>query len=382
MHKSMILLRNTIFSTALCLSIQTLPLAQAQKIEAKFGWEPTFTNKEILAVDFDLRDASGKTYHWHIDLDENKKYVDLLKDEILKNCQGCQSSKATNKHGSHSWKITHPNGIHYKITPDPSVVEVVIPPMSIKEFKKNESIFSDTIFKSAKTVGLKAHGIEGQGHISIFTHVFRDLEEAEGTRLFRNFIVDITNHPELALGIFEYNPNDAPALAANAEKLKVFKAAIQEFDSLPAKDQSIDKLIRIMESKVYLEEFTHQPYSPRHDQAIRLYSGVGNGPASRIELRFFRPQKSFDEFLLQTQLIEGRLNFLRAQKGLTPVQAQGIPSAATATQRFKVFVEEAGQNWNDYKIYIPDEWKQTQNKSKSCTHALKVLTQKDMIFRN
>lgn len=355
-------------------------VSDAGSTEARFGWEPTFTNEEILAVDVEKKTSDGRVYSWNVSVPENQKYIELLKEDIEKNCPKCKTSRTTNKHGAKSWQIIHPNGIQYKITPDPSVVEIIVRAQTVNTYSKNKDIFQGMVFDGARRVGLKPHVMEGQGHISLFMDVFGDAsKEGDEALLFRNFVVDMVNHPELGLGVFENNPLDAPVVAASKEKLKAFKVMLSKYDKT-IEGKTIRSFVQNI-NQVYQSTHKSSLYSATHDQGLRVNSALAEGDSARVELRTFRPQASFDEFLLQTTLIEKRIQYLKTLKKEIPLKIKGTPTVSEAKVLFKKFVAETGLDWNDYKEFVPDEWRSPANGLMSCSKAMNVFTQQDLIFR-
>jgi hypothetical protein len=79
-------------------------------------------------------------------------------------------------------------------------VEAGTNPMTVSEFKFYKDDLKDAIFVSAANAGHFPMLWQGGGHINI------DLKELrKNSLLYRNFIIDLLNHNELFMGIFDYS---------------------------------------------------------------------------------------------------------------------------------------------------------------------------------
>lgn len=347
------------------------------QLKMRYGGEPTFANEEILSVDVDKKNADGETYHWHISTEENQRYINLMKDEVQKRCPDCEITKTHNKHFEPGWAIKHPTGVAFQITPDPSVVEIIVSPQFIEFFETHKKLYSSLIFGAAKAVGLRVHFAEGQGHITMMMQeVF-----AERPLLFRNFVADTVNHPELGLGIFEYNPLDSPPAVLTPGLVRDLKAEIGEVDG---KEGYTSGQIAYAVDEAYERHPKANVGGETHYQALRVYNAHPDrfGSGARVESRAFRPQKDFDEFLQQIKLIEARVNYLATIEGKVRIRADEIPTIGQAKTRFRKYVQESGLDWNDYKTFIPENWRQAKMNTDRCTEHLKVVSQYDFIFRD
>lgn len=368
-------MRNFKILFALCFfAVLSLESAHAQ-LKMRFGGEPTFSNEEILSVDVDIKNADGETRTWEVSTPQNQKYINLFKEEVQKRCPECEIIESKNKHMKASWMVKHPNGIEFKITPDPSVVEVIVSPQFIEFFEAHKALYSSLIFEAAKKVGLRVHFSEGQGHI---TMMMREVFE-ERPLLFRNFVVDTMNHPELGLGIFEYNPLDAPpavlteGLVGDVERELSLVTQVEGFTVRDVAN-AVDRAYQSQERRAI--------GGATHYQALRVNKSGSMLSDARVESRTFRPQKDFDEFLSQIKLLEARVNFLATQTGLIPFREASVPTIGEAKKRFRTYVQESGLKWGDYKNYIPENWRSVRLNSHECTDHLKLLTQYDFVFRD
>lgn len=318
--------------------------------EIIFGPEFTFSNNEILKSMQSPTDYNNPTYH---------QWLERWKEKLEEMCAGhdCKITKTSDKHGP-AYKITFPDGWWFQISMDTGCLEVQSKPDTHSSFLARKSLVDELIFESASNLGLKPHKRIGGGHVNM------DLETAFGDdhRLFRNFIVDRYNHPELGWGIFGNSMGNGPPISAlNDESINAFKKAIKESDqSTKIGFENILELVGKIKSKVYtshpLHEIGQKFWTPDYyqDLNLRFVSKYTSAPARRVELRAHRPQQDFQEFLDIIKLYEERVNFLRDYGELVPLvdEVDYHPGRNTIIERFKSFLKEMGLDPIDFKRYF------------------------------
>jgi hypothetical protein len=211
-------------------------------------------------------------------------------------------------------------------------------------------------------MGLKPHPRVGGGHVNVDVNTaFPD----NNALLFRNFVVDQANHPELIAGIFGNHTGNAPPISALEPQLhSVFADVIQIFDEtaeakagLPAMQHlgsEIQK--RVYVSNPYWLLNDRKTWTPSYYQhlSFRSVSSSISQEQRRLELRGFRPQQSIDEFLLELEFLDGRLTYLNELD--VPLEVN-IPENINFTReekimRFRQIIAETGLDPQRFEYFI------------------------------
>lgn len=237
--------------------------------------------------------------------------------------------------------VRYPDGWWFRITIDPRVVEITAKPATLAELARLRDRIQRDIFDAAAGVGLYPNVSRGGGHINV------GVESAFGqdSALFRNFVVDCANHPELFQGILRWENNDvAPALAGLSVKMRDnFAGVVRDYDQ--GRIRSIEKFADALNGKV------KGGGGKARFQAVSVaYADSRDRDKRRIEIRGVRAQASADEFISEARLIDRRIEYLRGLKGLIPLR---IPAETLCgeevLERFARYVEAAGLPLEPYK---------------------------------
>lgn len=241
-------------------------------------------------------------------------------------------------------RIVSPNGWWISAYPDSGCLEVLSKPMTVEEFKRFQSDMQDAIFASGAATGFYPLLWQGGGHINIDLHVFR-----KDLNLYRNFIVDLLNHNELFMGIFEFNTN-----AGYPHELK---------ESNPEK--ALELIERDKErGRHSFARITEHFQMNLHGRSFSFNNFYEN----RFEIRAVRPQASMDVWVRQIELLEARVRYL--EKIPYPIAYQPrVPwnfkvyetlkppvDPQAALRSFYVYVTEAGLRWQDHNDYLWPMW--------------------------
>lgn len=268
----------------ICLFMITKVSAQT----IRFGAEWTFTNKSLII-------AGKQGGNYSVVTSENANARDKLAKEILKKCKDCELIALKNKYFSNEpiYRIVFKKSVWIDIDIDPWVIEINTNAIAA-DFMQYKDIYQ-SIFDAAKRIGLEPHQRIGGGHIHIdFKTAF-----GENELLARNFIVDTINNPEMAMGILGKDYlNAAPLALLSKDQQDMFNEKLTLYDG---KVINFDQFIDFINKEVYhtsFDKFNPQPSSKY--QAINLSRSYSSSNPRTIELRFFRPPKSFNDFLLQT----------------------------------------------------------------------------------
>lgn len=336
------LLRHTLLR-ALLLTLAFAPSALAWP--PLFGPEFTFTNPEIT----ELGNKNPTVPKNDLNLAKLDEWRKLLEER----CQvrkDCTVERFTDKHGP-AYKVRFKDGWYYNISIDTAALEVQTKASTLEEFRARKDFLQKEIFETAKSLGIQPHERVGQGHIHLGVAASFDNDP----QLFRNFIVDYSNRPELAWGALGNHLGNSPPIAAlKPEQREAFAKVVDQFDSIPG---SIKEFARAIESKVYTAGTVKEWGGPTHYQALRL-GRVTWAPSSgeeTLEIRGFRPQRNAEEYVRQLELLEARLKYLKSLKGpipfLNPPTHELPPKEVVA--RFHAYVTEAGLEWERYRTLLP-----------------------------
>ena len=355
--------------------------------QVKFGPEWTFTSDAIL--------KQSKSFFRDIFFPTNSLSLRKWKNQISQHCEkfqlNCKVDHLESGHGG-SFRVSFPDGWWYQIALDLNVLEVQSMPLTRGEFASKRVIIHQQIFEMSHQLGLIPHERIGGGHINM------DIQSAFGgdSLLFVNFLIDQFNHPELHYGIFGKHLGNSPPLVALGDRsINRFKSIVKFYKQQleMGKNISIQEIADIVEKKVYISNpFKWFPYF--HYQAISLQHSLLSTPSDfqRLEFRFFRPQRNFEEFLLEIEFLEARLEYLRQFSSVLEINipSRWVYSDDELIEKFKTLLNEVGldnerflwlvrQNpvpWeNIIKEQIPDEngFDETllQNELRTCLKVLK-----------
>lgn len=307
-----------------------------------FGAEFTFTNSV-------LGRSSERTGGRIVDLKEVREAQELLLMEFTKKCLAnntCTIEPVPNSYNGLGYKVIFKdqNNFWIQISTDPAVVEIQTKPSTVEEYKGAKKIL-DHLFTSAAKTGITPHiGGRGGGHIHMdFATTF-----GNDAKLFRNFVVDFMNHPELGGdGVLGGSKSNSPPLARlSLEQKNEFRAVIAEFDA--GKIKTARDLSKAINNRVYTSSTTNTT-PPSKYQALNLVRMSEVDGVATVELRAISPQRNIEDFYLETELFEARVEFLRKQSGSIKILDLEELSEKGAVSAFRSYVEESGLKWDEYK---------------------------------
>jgi len=306
-----------------------------------FGPEWTFTNSK-------LEEAGRKAGSNIVNTPENEAARDELAQKIMKACDNCVMESFADKYGADMHRIYVDNNKWFiDVTVDPWVVEVKTSPLTAEQFKSQGEFIQRVVFDSAKEIAITPSVRSGGGHIHI------DLERAfEGDVMhFKNFLVDLTNNSFLNRGTFGDDMWNAPTLAElTKQQQEAFKSIIADVEANPKK-WTIKKLARKIETEVY----TANPadWSPSHKYQNINLTRVGLKSDATVEIRGFHAQKDATHFVAVTELLDKRIEWIKAQKNIAfdPQLAFETVNGKTITNRLWKYSFEAGVEFERLKKY-------------------------------
>jgi len=223
----------------------------------------------------------------------NKVRTDWLK-EVQKQCSMCTVDKN---------KIYTPEGFWFELTIDNNVLEVKTEPMTEQQLTDRSFVLEQLVWKSAKKVGVTPHKRLGGGHLHL------DLKSHFGhdRLLFRNFVVDLMNRPELFMGGLGLNYFNPPLAFYGPKAAKKFKKLVAKFDQNP--HLSIEDFMKMMSAFYNSLEHPVLPTPYAKFQALNFEHIL----LGTLEIRALRPQVSAEHSLRLVKMFKSRIKTLKGQ---------------------------------------------------------------------
>lgn len=358
----------------LILGFQSLPSIAFGAEEGRSGPEWTFTNDQLIEWGRQReqnRVSEGAQKHDALQKELLAKWADLL----IERCHHCKIH-----HDDYAVKVEYAPDSWFKIAKDLWVLEVTASPLTLTGLKQHRQILQKLIWNTAKDLNLKPHSRIGGGHIHLEIATFFN-----GDRLlFRNFIVDLANHPALFLGGIGFDLLNAPPIAVlSKEQRDTFALLIEQFDR---GQMSIEEFKKNMNDQVYTKTFypqyAHQRHFPDKYQAVNLSHG------QTVELRGIKPELSADDHIKLVTLLQKRIEYLRQFTTPIPYDNKDYSARVTSTTERSLehhttdlpaqaiqdevqrYVEESQLKWTDYSDLMTDELKMGVQKIIRCEGVL------------
>lgn len=275
------------------------------------------------------------------------------------------------------FRVKYKDGFYFDVTMDPACLEVIPKPMTISEVKKYKDRIQKDIFDLMKEAGLTPHRAFGGGHI----HLGALSAFGNDVKLFRNFIVDMANHTELASGALENDPDNAtPLYKLKASQRKTLKKLIERSDQgefktpmdlatafvedvlFEGKEAGAKKLMaqRYLQLNVMrmadLDLSNIDPHGTWAGYEAYVNFAEITDRSSTLETRHLRAQMNAQEVVWDAEMVMGRLNWLKKQGKIRlseEFMAGKTPKPKDAANSFVQYLKEAGVNPKNYVRNIP-----------------------------
>jgi len=271
------------------------------------GFEWTFTNMELVEAarpqvyrpSAETPTTADRVFETTVQAIRQNPWTQAIeswKAEIKKLCPQCEIKNNT---------VTTPEGFWFRITLDGPVLEVLTEPMTLEQVNERSARLEQLIWGAAKKVGLRADKRLGGGHVHL------DIESHFGgdRMLFRNFVVDLMNRPELFMGGFGLNYFNPPLSFYGEEAIKKFKKIVSKFD----KDPNVSIEIFMEQMNDFFESLQHPilptPYAKYQALNFKHFLKYGT-----LEIRGIRPHVSAEHAQKTVQILQSRIQVLK-QKG-------------------------------------------------------------------
>lgn len=314
----------------------------------KFGAEFSFTNDLLDQVE----DAGTSI---------RNEWAKKMKD-ICKKRGDCTVKATVDKYNNRIFTVEYTDGFWFQVSVDPGCIEIQTKPSSLVELNAMKKRMQKDIFDMAKTFDLLPHEVIGGGHINIGAESAFD----KNHKLFRDFVVDFMNHPELGEGALDVGDIiNAPTLADNGPvAMKNFDKVIKDFDN--GKIVSKEALALAIQDRVYEKVDVPNEVTPSKIkyQALNMTTIADKKTAiefQRLEIRSIRAQKNIDEFLLQCELFEKRIEYVKEMRiSGKPIQflfPESVTEAKEGVPAFYRYVVESGLKWENYRPMMMEHWR-------------------------
>ena len=273
------------FAIALMALSSLVSGSQAQASTGLVGPEWTFSNPQIINADragvYESQASEDLTDH------TIARWLALIQQQ----CPKCVI---------HDRQV-HLGGYWFQFDVDPMVIEITAMPTTTSDLRepRRHAQLQQLIWNTGHQIGLAPQERIGGGHLhlDIDTHFHGD------AFLFRNFIVDLANRPELFLGGLGLDLLNAPPLAAlGPESIDAFEKVISDFDQHPTDIATLRRRIRT-------EVYRHTPVMGRGAKTEK-FQAVNLSHGETIEIRGLRPQTSLAHFIRIAELFEARIEKL------------------------------------------------------------------------
>lgn len=344
-----------------CILFSAIPLRA-------FAWPPTygaefsFTNDKLLNADLGPNGSRVET-------PENLEAREEMLKQLRQLCRsaGCRvpnQPTGKDRNFNKNYRIEFADGWWFDVSLDPGVVEVQTRPSTYAEYAQNRERLG-LIFEAARKAELAPHPEKGGGHI----HVGDESTFANNDRLFRNFVVDLVNHPEVVGAIFGKDLANSVPINSMPENLKKnFTKVVQAFDAGAIKSRH--EMAKQIDAHVY--KSLPWPFDPRTESEPNKYRALNfvrmdptqryfkNIAARTLELRFKRAQQNADDFLRQIALLDARLHVLNdLKRDIKLAPPRGFSDFGTTPEdylRFQTYIVESGLDVAHYQDLIPTEF--------------------------
>ena len=287
-------------------------------------------------------------------------------EKVLANCKidDCTSVKLPpkpDKFNPPEYKITYPDGWWFIVSLDPGCVEIQTKPATLSQLKAQQARMENAIFKTGKKIGLSARPPEGNGHMNIGVATGFDNDPSKLMR----FIADWENHPELSLGVLGDAAYNAPAMSLRTRKeRRALLNLVNEVNSGQIKTTS--ELAKRIQNEAYLKHplSRHPDWNYTEHYTGASVASIAHGPLdqARLELRSIYAQRSFADFILLGELLQGRIDYLeRTHAPITYLERSGRSfTPQEKVNSFYKYVVEAGLPWEKFKVLIPPNLRRTK----------------------
>jgi hypothetical protein len=241
-------------------------------------------------------------------------------------------------------KVTYADGWWFNVGQDPNTVEVTHQKYTPSEFAATikERIARD-IYGTAARAGLRPvasrEGVASTGgHLNIgFRQVF-----SGNPLLVLNFILDFSNHAEIATGILVNDAYSAQALRLSAErrnKLEQLKREFLERPNMTAEDVANRYVELVLEGKT--------------KNSALVFQDLHNPELARMEIRSSPTYRSVEDLEKATDLFLARIEYLkRFDKPLDAINESPLKDPFLMAKAFNEYLIQSGKRWEDYRTVI------------------------------
>lgn len=339
---------------------------EIQQANIKEAAESEHKNRELVQVLIDayqkMKNKVGRTWK-EFQLNRNKivtpKSLEAQErfrayvEDLCRKAQECIIRKGLRKWGiANDWIVEFTDGWAFRISLDNAVIELITSPTTPKQMKVLAERMENYLFAAAREIGLTTEFYQGGGHI----HLGVASSFQGNPVLFRNFIVDFYNNPEVwgeILGDYR-NPNTPTISELPEEYVQEFYRIIKEFDE--GQHQSIYELAKQIEERVY--QYSSNGWKPTRKYQMLNFTRIVDYPddpkMQTIELRNFQEHQSLIEVQTKTEMVIRRLEKMSRINGLVDILEPELmlekKKNGTREQKIKsaaLFLDEIDMDFNE-----------------------------------
>ncbi|MBX3034566.1 MAG: hypothetical protein KF865_11635 [Bdellovibrionaceae bacterium] len=322
-----------------------------------WAWPPTYGAEfELTRVGLGVHDFSLGQATQSFERQEQLRFVQKMRERC--EALGCRITEVRGK-WDQDFRVEFSDGWWFKVSYDPGCVEITFKPSPLETLREKARLINDAIFSTANQIGLEVKPNETSHFNMGIRSAFDD-----SAKDFVRFFADYANHPDLALGSLGHDVYNAPPLSVLNRKQR---GALQRIiDAVNAGEMTtITEAARAIQNQVYTESY-YKPWGGiHHYQAVGLkYVNKTNLQVSDapLELRAVWIQESAEKFNLVSELIEGRVRYLKTLT--TPIiytaPAHTEFSNSELHSRFLIYVEEAGLSLKKFQDLLPTVVRQAE----------------------
>lgn len=282
---------------------------------------------------------------------EQMRFVEHMKERCL--VSDCKIVEVRGKWDK-DYRIEYKDGWWFKVSYDPNCVEITFKPSSIEEMRKQAARINDQIFETGKQVGLDVTK-PNNSHFNMGVNSAFNGD----AKLFLRYFTDYANHPDLGMGSLGRDPYNAPPLAILGEDQRAaLNLIVEKVNS--GKLTTVNEVASEIQNKVYTRSYYAPWGGADHYQAVGLkYVNRTdlNTKDAPMEIRAVWIQDSAEQFIKVSELMEGRINYLKRSSDpiLYIASDKKAFSQKEMLTRFAIYVEEAGLNYEDFKKLLPKD---------------------------
>lgn len=313
-----------------------------------FGPEFNFSNHEILSNIINPLDVNSE---------ESENAQRKFRERIIQKCSPnkCRVTEYKNRYGATGYRVSFNDSWYFQIETDPGAIEIQAKPTSLVDNIKLYDRYNEMIFNTATEIGLSTSNKFQTTKDWAGGHIHIGIAEAfnNDVRHFRNFIVDYTNHLELAHEYFANDKKYAPSIAFLSNEQKANFAKLVRETDLGKVPTIVDFATRLQKEVYFSNPFGQQAEKHQALNVMRIVDSAYSEKEKTIELRGLRAQSNAKVYLLEQRLFEKRIIYLKNRAPISLSFEESMKHGdRQKVEMFYKYVTESGLPFKDYEDWI------------------------------